>query len=355
MSDQSGKHVFISYVHEDSDRVDALCAVLEAAGIPYWRDRKDLGPGDAWRAQIKSAIREGSLVFLACFSENSRSKNKSYMNEELTLAVEEFRLMPPGRVWLIPVRFDAGDVPDWDLGAGRVLSDLNYSDLFGDDHMAHAARLVTTVSRLLGEKRPDPATALAAVEQATAADRADLLKRLTKEMLLDPTRRIELDDMVSQEVQRVLSVIGDKEWCSTTLVGSNEERIVRVAEEAERLWQLTAPFCASLQVASRWASADGLAAWSAGIRSFVSTATKIESGNQSYLDLRHLPAVLAMMTATLGCTSSGNWENLKALVVDSSVRDRYEQKPLRLLKRRIPIHRSVDLMTGCRTCSRARR
>ena len=36
----------------------------------------------------------------------------------------------------------------------------------------------------------NPATALAAVEQATEADRADLLKRLTKELLPDPARRM---------------------------------------------------------------------------------------------------------------------------------------------------------------------
>lgn len=96
MSDEVGKHVFISYVHEDSDQVDGLCAVLEAAQIPYWRDRKDLGPGDSWKAQIRAAIRDGSLVFLACFSDSSRARDKSYMNEELALAIDEFRRDHPG-------------------------------------------------------------------------------------------------------------------------------------------------------------------------------------------------------------------------------------------------------------------
>jgi hypothetical protein len=332
MSDEVGKHVFISYVREDSDQVDSLCAVLEAAQIPYWRDRKDLGPGDAWKAKIRAAIRDGSLVFLACFSGNSRAKEKSYMNEELTLAVDEFRLMSPGRVWLIPVRFDAGDVPDWDLGAGRALSDLNYSDLFGKSHMAHAARLVTTISRLLGEKRPDPATALAAVEQATSADRADMLKRLTKEMLLEPSRRIELDDLVSQEVQRVLAVLKDKDRVAGPLVGTNEEQIVRIAEEARELWTLSEPFCASLQVAARWAGPESLTPWTSGIRSFVATATKTESGVSAFLELRHLPGMVGIMTAALTCASSGNWANLKSLVVDPSVRDRYEQKPTPILE-----------------------
>ena len=167
--------------------------------------------------------------------------------------------MPPGRVWLIPVRFDAGDVPDWDLGAGRVLSDLNYSDLFGLEHTAHVARLVTTINRLLGDKRPDPATALAAVEQVASADRVDILKRLTKELLLDPSRRIELDDMVSQETQRVLEVLKDKERLTGPIGGTNEEQIVRLVEEVNDLWTLVAPFCASLQVASRWGNAEKLA------------------------------------------------------------------------------------------------
>jgi len=121
MRESEGKHVFVSYVREDSDAVDDLCSILEAAQIPYWRDRSALGPGDAWKAKIRQAIAEGSLVFLACFSNNSRAKDKSYMNEELTLAIEEFRMMPPGRTWLIPVRFDDGDLPEWDLGAGRTL------------------------------------------------------------------------------------------------------------------------------------------------------------------------------------------------------------------------------------------
>ena len=94
--------------------------------------------------------------------------------------------MPPGRTWLIPVRLDDGQVPEWDLGAGRTLSDLNYSDLFGSPCTANAAALMTTIVRLMGETRPDPAAALATVEQATQAGRVDLLRRLTKEMLPDP-------------------------------------------------------------------------------------------------------------------------------------------------------------------------
>lgn len=349
MNEPEGKHVFISYVREDSERVDSLCAVLEAAQIPYWRDRSALGPGDAWRTRIRQAIRQGALVFLACFSDSSRAKNKSYMNEELTLAIEEFRQMPPGRTWLIPVRFDAGGVPDWDLGAGRVLSDLNFSDLFGPGHMANAARLVTTIHRLTGEQRPDMATALAAVEQATSTDRTDLLKRLTKEMLLDASRRIELDELISQEVQRVNAVLKDGSQVAGPLGGTNEEQLVRIVGRADELWQLTAPFCASLQVAARWGSPESLGPWANGLRSFVAAATRIEGGVQALLGLRHLPGMVSIMTAALGCVASGNWRNLKVLVADPTVRDQYESKPLAILEATDPYKPftgTTDLVTN---------
>lgn len=341
MTDSGAKHVFISYVREDSAAVDGLCAVLDAAQIPYWRDRSALGPGDAWRAKIRQAIREGSLVFLGCFSENSRARDKSYMNEELTLAIDEFRQMPPGRTWLIPVRFDNGDVPEWDLGAGRVLSDLNFSDLFGPDHMANAARLVTTIHRLMGEKRPDPATALAAVEQATTADRSDLLKRLTKEMLLDPSRRIELDDLVSQEVQRVTAVLNDEDRLSRSIGGSSDEVVVELAEQGQELWRVVEPFCSSLAVAARWGSPDLLAPWATGVRAFVSAAMQVRGGNSSLLELQHTPGMVAITTASIACTASGKWDNLRFVVVDQTVRDPYVSRRVSLVEATDP-HKPFD-------------
>jgi hypothetical protein len=353
MTELQGKHVFVSYVREDSDAVDSLCAVLEAVQIPFWRDRSALGPGDAWRAKIREAIREGSLVFLACFSDNSRAKDKSYMNEELTLAIEELRKMPPGRTWMIPVRFDDGDVPEWDLGAGRALSDLNYSDLFGPDHMANAARLVTTILRLMGEKRPDPATAMAAVDQATSAGRADLLKRLTKEMLLDPTRQIELDDLVSHEVRRILEVLGDREWVAGPIVGTNDEQVVQVVRQGQELWELCEPFCASLQVAARYGSPELLIPWANGIRSFVAAAKKVEGGNQALLQLRHLPGVAALMTAAMTCTASRKWENLRVLAVDLTVREQYQPGHISLLEATDPYQPFGSLYWVANTMARA--
>src|SRR6185312_10969337 len=117
MEDFAG-HAFISYVREDSGEVDRLQRILEAAGIPVWRDTANLWPGENWSVKIKDAITRDALVFIACFSSRSVSRQKSYQNQELMLAVEQLRLRRPDDPWLIPVRFDACDVPDLELGPG---------------------------------------------------------------------------------------------------------------------------------------------------------------------------------------------------------------------------------------------
>lgn len=331
MSQADGKHVFISYVREDTEAVDALCKVLEASGIPYWRDRTSLGPGDAWRAKIREAIHSGSMVFLACFSEASRAKETSYMNEELNLAVEELRKMPPGRTWMIPVRFDGGDLPYWEIGPGKSLGDFNFVDLYDDRYAAQAAALVTTIHGLMGDRQMGAAAALAAVDQATWADRVDLLRRLTKEMLVDPARRIELDELVSQEVQRVVAALSDEKRV-VMAAGDGNSQVVATATEARALWDLVQPFCASLQVAARWGTPNQLTPWVSGIRSFVQAANKYAGGSTWLLEIRHVPGMLSIMVAGLACVSSGKWDNLKTLVYDLAIRDKQENKALSVLE-----------------------
>jgi hypothetical protein len=142
-------HAFISYVREDCDEVDALQKMLEDAGIPVWRDTSSLWPGEDWRAKIRGAISRDALVFIACFSSRSVARQVSYQNEELLLAIEQLRRRRPDDPWLIPVRFDDCDIPDFDLGAGRTLAAINRADLFGANRERSAQRLVEAVERLL--------------------------------------------------------------------------------------------------------------------------------------------------------------------------------------------------------------
>jgi hypothetical protein len=78
--------------------------VLESSGIPVWRDTTRLWPGEDWRARIRLAITDNALVFIACFSQMSVGRGRSYQNEELILAIDELRLRRPEDPWFFPVR-----------------------------------------------------------------------------------------------------------------------------------------------------------------------------------------------------------------------------------------------------------
>ena len=144
-------HAFISYVREDTLRIDRLQQPLEAAGIPVWRDTAALWPGEDWRAKIRQAITDDALVFVVCYSQAGLRRLRSYQNEELALAIEQSRQRRPDVPWLIPVRLDECKIPDLDVGGGRTLTSIQRADLFGDRYDEELAKLIVAVSRILGK------------------------------------------------------------------------------------------------------------------------------------------------------------------------------------------------------------
>jgi hypothetical protein len=109
--------------------------------------------------KIRREITDNALVFIACFSQASLARARSYQNEELVLAIEQLRLRPPDNRWLIPVRFDECEIPDRDIGGGRTLTSIQCADLFGEHSDEGTARLVASVLQILrtgqGRGRPD--------------------------------------------------------------------------------------------------------------------------------------------------------------------------------------------------------
>lgn len=131
MSEQTQKHVFISYVRENQKQVDRLCLELESNGVKVWQYRNSIKPGARWKDAIRKAIRRGDF-FIACFSNEYASKTKTYMNEELTLAIEELRQYGSDREWFIPVLLSECDVPARSIGGGETLLDIQWVPLFDD-------------------------------------------------------------------------------------------------------------------------------------------------------------------------------------------------------------------------------
>lgn len=124
-------HVFVSYVRENEAPVSRLTEALRNRGIQIWRDRDSIAPGKRWKREIRRAITEGAFFF-ACFSAEYSARDKSYMNEELTIAIEELRQRPADRAWFVPIVLSRCRIPDRDIGGGETLRDIQRLDLSKD-------------------------------------------------------------------------------------------------------------------------------------------------------------------------------------------------------------------------------
>jgi hypothetical protein len=124
-------HIFISYVHQDRKPVEKLCDELRNFGTKTWIDSYDIPAGARWKLAIRKAIQEGDF-FLACFSPAYLERSSTYMNEELTIAIETLRQKPTDRTWFIPVLLASCEVPAREIGAGETLHDLQFVHLYED-------------------------------------------------------------------------------------------------------------------------------------------------------------------------------------------------------------------------------
>ena len=160
--------VFISYVKENTEIVDRLCQELKSHGIQVWLDRNDIDPGSFWEQAIRKAIHQGAF-FIACFSEEYNNRNKTYMNEELTIAIEELRQRPTDRIWFIPVKLNSCEIPDLVIGGGKTLRALQHVNLY-EDWNGSIQRIVKVVQPELSEPVTNANTSENRIDQNARAE-----------------------------------------------------------------------------------------------------------------------------------------------------------------------------------------
>jgi hypothetical protein len=122
------KHVFLSYCHEDWKEVARLRDELIASGETVWWDQ-DILPGQDWRRALRRAV-EDAYAVVACFSKETDKRQASGMFPELRNAIDIYRSLAPGSTFLIPVRLSTSQLPHLEIDAVRMLSNLQYIDLF---------------------------------------------------------------------------------------------------------------------------------------------------------------------------------------------------------------------------------
>jgi WD40 repeat protein len=213
-------HVFISYVSEDSEKVQRLATELRARGAEVWLDRDSIAPGARWKDAIRGAIRSGAF-FLACFSEKYAGR-RTYMNTELAIAIEELSTRPTDTAWLLPVMLDPIDVPDRTIGGMESLRDIQWVRAYEDWDEA--------VRRLVAAIQPR----IAAREMEARVRQTEMLPRAEP----DPTR-IESPGPVTESV-----VDRPPEWLATQTHQVREraldERVLAVAFHPHRSLLATA-------------------------------------------------------------------------------------------------------------------
>ncbi len=114
--------VFISYAREDKAMAQRLYDDLKKNGVAPWLDVEALLPGQNWKLEIGTAIRNCDY-FLALLSSQSVSK-QGYVQKELKTALDILGECPKSKIFIIPVRIDDCQPID------EELKELHWLDLF---------------------------------------------------------------------------------------------------------------------------------------------------------------------------------------------------------------------------------
>lgn len=102
--------VFLCHAREDKEEVKKIYSWLKSVGHVPWLDDEDLLPGQAWEAEIKKAVGKCHAI-LVCLSQRCVNKT-GFVQKEMRLALEAAELRPRSKIFLIPARLDACDVPE---------------------------------------------------------------------------------------------------------------------------------------------------------------------------------------------------------------------------------------------------
>ena len=151
------------------------------------------------------------------------------------------------------------------------------------------------------------------VEQVEALARSQRQNPISVEMLVSRAKRylsklehrIQLEDLVSEEVERVISRL-DQDNISLNPPTDDKDKLRRILL-CEGISEGLAKVCGLI---GRWGNSSQVSVAADVIRAILSFANANTGERQIYLELREYPAVLAYHACTLGLQYSRNWSEL---------------------------------------------
>jgi hypothetical protein len=149
------EHIFLSYCHDDGPVASRLWQDLLNAGESVWWDR-DILPGKLWKDEIRKAMQQAYAV-VVCLSDSVESRAASGVYPELRDAIELYRELKPGSIFIIPVRLSGCAVPQIPIDATRTLADLQYMDIREHNWTAAVQKLLQALR--FAKQGPNPPAA----------------------------------------------------------------------------------------------------------------------------------------------------------------------------------------------------
>ena len=151
----------------------------------------------------------------------------------------------------------------------------------------------------------------------------ELLVNSTKRFLAKPEYRIQLDELLAQEVERVLAQLDSPGFNPQLPWGQPEFR-----GRVRKYEAITESLACMVGVLGRWGDGRELPLVLDVIQSLYMQAEKVGGGNSGYLNVRSYPAVLVFTAYGLGLTRTERWSTLHSLL--DSVIFREHREPIRV-------------------------
>lgn len=149
----------------------------------------------------------------------------------------------------------------------------------------------------------------------------ELLVNSTKRYLTKPEYRIQLDELFSQETERLLAQLDDHSFAPHGQWNQTEFR-----SRVSRYEALAEPLARMAGALGRWGDGNELALVLDVLKSIYHQAGKVGSGLTVWLGLRSYPAVLIFTAYGVGLTRSQRWQTLHELLVASWPREHREPR-----------------------------
>jgi hypothetical protein len=155
--------IFISYAREDFDRAKKIYSLVANSGQEVFLDKVNINPGADWQIEIENALEKCSLVLLLC-TRHSLAK-EGFIQKEIRLALQRVEMMPDGKIFIIPLRFDGVSIP-------KKLTKYNWIDI---SEPSDYFRVQWLIQGVWGEKNRDRVIASVIQEVSATEEDAKLL------------------------------------------------------------------------------------------------------------------------------------------------------------------------------------